>query len=275
MKERFRRVAARTSILVGSANVFALALCAVFIWLITGPFFGFSDTWQLIINTGTTIVTFLMVFLIQNTQNRDGKAIQLKLDELIRAHKGARMRYVGLEEFSDAELADIEAEIRAIANHPASKRAMAKLHERLAHETQQRESSKNQARNTSMHPIAAPGSQTHRTAATSTSPAPSSRDAATPTTPTSLSPRRSTSSQLSIQQSTPTPRTRPTLEKLSRPQTTSTPSNTSTSRQTNHTRTTIHAQPLAHRSVKQQALTTTAHAVAPLRGTTMRRRVSG
>ncbi len=267
MKEKFRRVAARTSVLVGSAGVFALAIGAVLIWLITGPLFGFSDTWQLIINTGTTIVTFLMVFLIQNTQNRDGKAIQLKLDELIRSTKGARMRYVGLEEFSDAELADIEAEIRAIANHPASKRAMAKLHERLTHETQQRERSKNPVHNASTHQTASPiaGSQTHHVV-----PAPVSRAATALATTPHLSSQHSTRSRL--QQTTPISRTRPMMTKPSRPQTTPTPPGASVS---HHTRTELRAQPATHRNVKQQALTT-ARAATPPRGTaTMRRRVSG
>jgi len=80
------------------------------IWAVSGPFFHFSDTWQLIINTATTVVTFLMVFLIQNTQNRDAKAIHLKLDELIRSVKGARNRLVCLESLSDAELAELEKE---------------------------------------------------------------------------------------------------------------------------------------------------------------------
>ena len=85
-------------------------------WGVTGPMFGFSDTWQLIINTGTTIVTFLMVFLIQNTQNRDAKAVHLKLDELIRALKGARNHLVDLEKLSDNELSQLEKEFERIRN---------------------------------------------------------------------------------------------------------------------------------------------------------------
>jgi len=87
---------------------FALALGIILAWGITGPIFHFSDTWQLVINTGTTIVTFLMVFLIQNTQNRDAKAIHLKLDELIRGVKGARTHLVNLEEFSDEDLEKLQ-----------------------------------------------------------------------------------------------------------------------------------------------------------------------
>ncbi len=110
----FGRAATRVSDHVGSAWAFALALAVILVWVLTGPIFGFSDTWQLVINTGTTIVTFLMVFLIQNTQNRDAKATQLKLDELIRAISKARNRYIGAEsdpeERLQRELKEVEAE---------------------------------------------------------------------------------------------------------------------------------------------------------------------
>ena len=142
MKEHFRKISSRASTLAGSAGVFILAAISIVIWFISGPIFSFSDTWQLVINTGTTIVTFLMVFLIQNTQNRDSKAIQLKLDELIRSTKGARMRYVGLEDFSDEDLADIEEEIRAITQLPASQRALRKLHDKLSTEKERRRNDK-------------------------------------------------------------------------------------------------------------------------------------
>src|SRR6266850_374491 len=99
--QRFARTSARVT---GSAVTFGVALMLIAAWAITGPIFHFSDTWQLVINTATTIVTFLMVFLIQNTQNRDARALHLKLDELIRAVKGARNRLVNLEELSDEEL---------------------------------------------------------------------------------------------------------------------------------------------------------------------------
>ena len=102
--EIFRKMASSAAAAVGSKWAFLLAIVIVVIWAATGPIFRFSDTWQLVINTGTTIVTFLMVFLIQNTQNRDAKAIHLKLDELIRGVKGARTNLVNLEDFSDEEL---------------------------------------------------------------------------------------------------------------------------------------------------------------------------
>lgn len=104
MNEFFHRIAHRVSEAVGSAWAFIVAVLIILVWVFTGPVFHFSDTWQLIINTSTTILTFLMVFLIQNTQNRDAKAMHLKLDELIRAIKSARNRLVDLEEMSDAEL---------------------------------------------------------------------------------------------------------------------------------------------------------------------------
>jgi low affinity Fe/Cu permease len=90
----------------GRPMTFAVCVLIVVVWAVSGPFFGFSDTWQLIINTGTTIVTFLMVFLIQNTQNRDGAAIQAKLDELIRA-SAAQNRYIGIEHLTEEELDDL------------------------------------------------------------------------------------------------------------------------------------------------------------------------
>ena len=94
---------------------FLLAVGVVIVWAVTGPLFHFSDTWQLVINTGTTIVTFLMVFLIQNTQNRDSVAMQVKLDELIRAMKGAHTVLLDLEELSDAELSQITADYQQLA----------------------------------------------------------------------------------------------------------------------------------------------------------------
>src|SRR5260370_12672921 len=104
MKNLFRKFAQAASQAVGSSWAFILAVVIIFVWAITGPLFHYSDTWQLVINTGTTIITFLMVFLIQNTQNRDAKAIHLKLDELIRAVESARTHLVELEELSDEEL---------------------------------------------------------------------------------------------------------------------------------------------------------------------------
>jgi len=114
VSDAFRVFARRTSNVLGSAWVFVLALLVIVVWGITGPTFHYSDTWQLIINTGTTIVTFLMVFLIQNTQNRDAKAVHLKLDEIIRAIKGARNELVDLEELSDEDLKKLEQQFQRI-----------------------------------------------------------------------------------------------------------------------------------------------------------------
>jgi len=113
--EIFRRIASRTAHGVGHPLSFAAAVIVVVLWAVSGHFFGFSDTWQLVINTGTTIVTFLMVFLIQNTQNRDSHAIHLKLDELIRANKHARDRMMALEELSDEELDELQREFDRLA----------------------------------------------------------------------------------------------------------------------------------------------------------------
>src|SRR5213079_3039164 len=104
--------------MLGSAWAFAGAVLVIGVWLITGPTFHFSDTWQLIINTATTIITFLMVFLIQNTQNRDAKAVHLKLDELIRAIKNARNELVDLEDLSDEELQRLDANSGGCADEP-------------------------------------------------------------------------------------------------------------------------------------------------------------
>ena len=114
VSDAFRLFAQRSSILLGSAWAFSGAVLVILVWLITGPTFHFSDTWQLIINTATTIITFLMVFLIQNTQNRDAKAMQLKLDELIRAVKGARNQLVDLENLSDEDLKKLEEQFRRL-----------------------------------------------------------------------------------------------------------------------------------------------------------------
>jgi low affinity Fe/Cu permease len=113
-RERFRRFAHRTSQAAGSPWAFALAVLALIVWACTGPLYHYSDTWQLVINTGTTIVTFLMVFLIQSTQNRDTRAIHLKLDELIRAIKGARNKLVNLEEMTDKELDQLQEQFQRV-----------------------------------------------------------------------------------------------------------------------------------------------------------------
>jgi low affinity Fe/Cu permease len=112
VSDAFRVFARRSSVILGSAWAFAGAVLVILVWLLTGPTFHFSDTWQLIINTATTIITFLMVFLIQNTQNRDAKAVHLKLDELIRAIKDARNQLVDLEDLSDEELKKLEEQFR-------------------------------------------------------------------------------------------------------------------------------------------------------------------
>ncbi len=110
MNELFRKLAHRTSVAAGAPLTFILAVGLIGVWALTGPLFHFSDTWQLVINTSTTILTFLMVFLIQNTQNREAQATQLKLDELIRAIQGARNTLVNVEDLSDAELARLRQE---------------------------------------------------------------------------------------------------------------------------------------------------------------------
>jgi len=110
----FRRFACVVSDAVGTHWAFIVALAVVLVWGITGPLFHFSDSWQLVINTGTTIITFLMVFLIQATQNRDGKALQLKLDELIRAQRTARNAFADLEHASEEELKRFEKEFREL-----------------------------------------------------------------------------------------------------------------------------------------------------------------
>jgi low affinity Fe/Cu permease len=111
----FDQLAKWTARVTGRPAAFALAGLVIVAWLVTGPLFHFSDTWQLVINTGTTIVTFLMVFLIQNSQNRDSAALQLKLDELIRASQGAHNAMLDLEQLSVAELEDLRAKYETLA----------------------------------------------------------------------------------------------------------------------------------------------------------------
>jgi low affinity Fe/Cu permease len=113
----FTRFARWVSAVTGRPVTFAIAMLIIVVWATTGPLFQFSDTWQLVINTGTTIVTFLMVFLIQNTQNRDTEALQIKLDELIRAVKGARNEVLDLEELDEKELNQIRQEYLNLADH--------------------------------------------------------------------------------------------------------------------------------------------------------------
>src|SRR4051795_11438182 len=120
MSDIFSQAAHWTARQCGRASVFVAALVLIIAWAVTGPFFHYSDTWQLIINTSTTIVTFLMVFLLQNTQNRDTAAIQLKLDELIRANQNARNMMLCLEDLSEDELKRVKATFESLAAAPAA-----------------------------------------------------------------------------------------------------------------------------------------------------------
>jgi low affinity Fe/Cu permease len=115
LSQQFSQFAHAISLWTGHPLAFLLAVAVVLVWIVTGPLFNFSDTWQLIINTGTTIVTFLMVFLIQNTQNRDTLAIQLKLSELVLAMKGAENKFAAIEDLSDEQLQELHEECRARA----------------------------------------------------------------------------------------------------------------------------------------------------------------
>ena len=122
VRDRFNAFSRVTSDVVGSPAAFAVAMVIVVAWGAMGPMFGYSDTWQLVINTGTTIVTFLMVFLIQSTQNRDAKAVHLKLDELIRALKGARNHLVDLEDLPEDELDALAEQFAAIRKRVCSEK---------------------------------------------------------------------------------------------------------------------------------------------------------
>ena len=123
MREVFRRFATRTSEWVGTPTAFVMGLTLIVLWGLTGPLFHYSDSWQLVINTGTTIITFLMVFLIQSTQNRDARAIHLKLDELLRGVKGARTAMVALEASTDEELAELQQDFERLHHRLSQHRA--------------------------------------------------------------------------------------------------------------------------------------------------------
>jgi len=116
MRDLFQRFGEATATAVGTPIAFFLAVLLVLLWALTGPMFGYSDTWQLIINTGTTVITFLMVFLIQGTQNRDTRILNLKLDELLRAIEGARDQFANLDQLSEEELQRLQEQFRGFGD---------------------------------------------------------------------------------------------------------------------------------------------------------------
>src|SRR5437879_5925059 len=126
MNEMFRKFAQKTAHAMGTSYAFIFAALIIIVWAGTGPLFNYSDTWQLVINTGTTVVTFLMVFLIQNTQNRDAIAFHLKLDELLKGVKGARTELIDLEELSDDELEELHKQFKKIHDIESHKNKRAK-----------------------------------------------------------------------------------------------------------------------------------------------------
>lgn len=142
MKEAFRKVASRVSVAAGSPAVFFVAALLVICWAVSGPFFGYSNTWQLFINTVTTISTFLVVFLIQNTQNRESKSLQLKLDELIRASRSARDEFLTLESMPDDELDKLDADFQKIGADEAT-HLLHPLHKHLQKEKARRSGGSN------------------------------------------------------------------------------------------------------------------------------------
>lgn len=158
MNDIFNRFARWASDITGSAWAFLMAAMAIVIWGVTGPIFRFSDTWQLVINTSTTIITFLMVFLIQNTQNRDSRAMHLKIDELIRSQKGARNSMIDLEKLTDIQLARLQQEFDKICseNRLDDDNPIEDLHDEVDREADRRQSrsSSDNDRN------AAPGTRT-------------------------------------------------------------------------------------------------------------------
>ncbi len=122
MTDSFNWLATKSAEAMGSASAFIAATLAVALWAVSGPLFDYSDTWQLIINTATTVLTFLAVFLIQHTQNRDGRAVQLKLDELIQSTKSARNRLIDLEHCTDEEMRELEQEFARVQSMRQDKR---------------------------------------------------------------------------------------------------------------------------------------------------------
>jgi low affinity Fe/Cu permease len=127
MRESFRRFSHWTADVVGTAWAFIAAVIVIVLWAVTGPYYHYSDTWQLVMNTATSVITFLMVFLIQSTQNRDSKATQLKLDELIRAVKSARNNLLKLEDMSDDDLEKLQKEFERLRGRAPGKNGSAKL----------------------------------------------------------------------------------------------------------------------------------------------------
>jgi low affinity Fe/Cu permease len=125
MRKFFNLCATKISTAAGQPLTFAAALAIIVVWAVTGPLFHYSDTWQLIINTGTTIVTFLMVFLIQNSQNRDGAAMQAKLDELLRAVEKAREKFIGIEHLTDQQIELIRTALERNSKDTSGKQATA------------------------------------------------------------------------------------------------------------------------------------------------------
>ena len=119
MNRLFHHIAERTALLVGTPWAFITAVIVIVAWAVSGPLFGYSDTWQLVVNTGTTIVTFLIVFLIQNTQNRETRVVRLKLDELLRGVQGARTGFASLDHMTDEELDEIESEFERLTDRYA------------------------------------------------------------------------------------------------------------------------------------------------------------
>ncbi len=134
MKDTFHRFSVKLSSLAGTTWAFMLAIIGVLIWVVSGPYYHFSNTWLVLISAITDVVIFVMVFSIQNTQNRDSKAIQLKLNELIHADKRARDEFVGLEELTDQELVDIDNEFKKILTNVDPNHPLHKLHKKIAEE---------------------------------------------------------------------------------------------------------------------------------------------
>src|SRR3954468_21179030 len=125
MRKFFNVCATKTSAAAGAPLTFVVAMAVIVIWAVSGPFFNYSDTWQLVINTGTTIITFLMVFLIQNSQNRDGAAMQAKLDELLRAVDKAREQFIGIEHLSDQQIELVRSALEKYAKQQSGKQKTA------------------------------------------------------------------------------------------------------------------------------------------------------